>query len=361
MIEEEHNKSYYEKEAQKAVEYEHKKKDLDAKNSETNDTSNIAEHHSSGIDIYSAEVLQKLIDDNLPSTPNNFSLYFDRLLENKSENLRKQITMMLELEENNSNDDENIILLEKSLKQGFSSVKNMLSITASLYKNMSLMTKIMSKRKNEFSNCSDLTEKAGVFFLVETDIEKLNTILKKQSSHMKKVYEDTALIVKNVENETIFDNQFGVYNKRYLLNKINKESESIKKLKHQSSLIFIELSKELTSTIKNNKEIIHMTRIIARLLLKTSRRSDIIAYYGDGMFAMLLRHTDLENAKRTSTRLDDLVSNSNIFIEDREVQLKISMGITNINIELDVDEIVVNAMDGIDKAYKDPHLNYAII
>ncbi len=359
MVGEEHSKKYYENEAKKAVEYHHEKKSSDMQN--TNDTPNVAENHSSGIEVFSAEVLQKLSDDNLPPTPNNFSLYFDRILENKSENLTKQISMMLELEENNSNDDENIILLEKSLKQGFSSVKNMLSITASLYKNMTLMTKIMAKRKNELNNSSDLTAKAGIFFLVETDIEKLNTILKKQSSHMKKVYEDTALIVKNVENETIFDNQFGVYNKRYLLGRISKEMESIKKLKHKSSLIFIELSKELTSTIKSNKELIHMTRIIARLLLKTSRRSDVIAYYGDGMFAMLLKHTDLENAKRTSVRLDDLVSNSNIFIADREVQLKISMGITNINIESTVDEIVVNAMDAIDKAYKDDNLNYAII
>jgi len=90
-------------------------------------------------------VLNALIADNIPPTPNNFSLYFDRLLENKSENLRRQIHSILELEENN--DDENTILLEQNLKQGFSSIKSILTVTANLYKNMSLMTKILIKVK----------------------------------------------------------------------------------------------------------------------------------------------------------------------------------------------------------------------
>jgi len=352
-----HNKKYYEEEAKKAVEL---------KNAVTSKTNNVATKASdtatklTGLDNYSQEVVENLIRDNLPVTPNNFALYFDRDLENKSENLRKEISTMLELEEHSSN-DENIILLEKNLKQGFSSVKNMLSVTANLYKNISLMMKILDKRKKELNNNSDLTAKAGVFFLIETDISKLDVILRKQNTYMKKVYEDTAQIVKNVENETIFDNQYGVYNKRYLISRVSKEIDSVKKLKHNSSLIFIELSRNLTSTIKNPKEIMHMTKIIARLLLKTSRRSDTVAYFGDGKFAMLLKHTDIENAKRTSARLCDLVSTSNMFIADREIQLQISIGIADLNIEQTVEEIIVNAMDGIDKAYEDDDLDYAVV
>ena len=80
------------------------------------------ENPTSDLEIYSKEVLNALIKDNLPPTPNNFSLYFDRLLEDKSESLRKQIVSLLELEE--SNEAESTLKLEQSLKQGFSSVKN---------------------------------------------------------------------------------------------------------------------------------------------------------------------------------------------------------------------------------------------
>lgn len=95
------------------------------------------------LETYSKEVLRTLLKDGLPPTPNNFALYFDRLLEDKSQNMRSHIVSILELEENN--DAESSIMIEQSLKQGFSYIKNILSITANLYKNMALMTKILEK------------------------------------------------------------------------------------------------------------------------------------------------------------------------------------------------------------------------
>ncbi|HFB53307.1 MAG TPA: GGDEF domain-containing protein, partial [Sulfurimonas autotrophica] len=123
---------------------------------------------SSDIEIYAKEVLNTLIADNLPPTPNNFSLYFDRLLEDKSENLRKQIHSILELEENN--DDENTIALEHSLKEGFSSIKGILGVTANLYKNMTLMTKILEKRKKELENKPEAEEALAIISTLENDV-----------------------------------------------------------------------------------------------------------------------------------------------------------------------------------------------
>jgi len=313
---------------------------------------------SSDIEIYTKEVMNALIADNVPPTPNNFSLYFDRLLEDKSENLRRQIHSILELEENN--DDENTILLEQNLKQGFSSIKSILTVTANLYKNMSLMTKILEKRKKELSDTPEVKAALNVIEVLEGDVSKLNSILKTQSSQMKTIYDDTAKIVRSVENETIFDNKFGVYNKRYLLTKIEQEIGLIKEFDHKSSLIMIELSRELKKSVHNDKAVILMTRTIARLLLKTSRRSDIVSHYGNGVFAMLLKHTDIESAKKASERLSDLVSNSNFFLADREIQLKISIGVTDIDSKHSVEEIVVSAMDGIQKAYEQKNIDYAV-
>ncbi|MFA6196714.1 MAG: GGDEF domain-containing protein [Sulfurimonas sp.] len=320
--------------------------------------STLKDEPTSDVEVYAKEVLRALVADNLPPTPNNYSLYFDRLLEEKSEHMRKQIVSMLELDEGN---DDKTIVLEQSLKQGFSSVKNILGITASLYKNMALMTKILDKRKEELAESSDNQTVVNIVSVLEGDVSKLNEILKKQSFQMKELYDETAAVVKNVENETIFDNQFGVYNKRYLLSKIAHEISLIEKFKHKSSLIMIELDRELKASIKNEKAVILMTRTIARLLLKTSRRSDIVAHYGNGVFSMLLKHTDIESAKRASERLCELVSNSNFFLGDREIQLKISIGITDIDAKLSVEEIVVYAMSGVEKAYTNLNVDFAVV
>lgn len=311
------------------------------------------------LEAYSKEVLNSLMKDGLPPTPNNFSLYFDRLLEDKSQNTRNHIISVLELEE--SNDDENGIMLEQSLKQGFSSIKNILGITANLYKNMSLMTKILEKRKQELETSKATHETISVAASLGSDIAKLNEILKKQSGSIKTMYEDTAKIIKNVENETIFDNQYGVYNKRYLMTKVEQEIGLIHKFKHKSSLIMIELFRDLKKSVNNEKALLLMTKTVARLLLKTSRRSDIVAHYGNGVFVMLLKHTDIESAKKASERLCELVSNSNFFLGDREIQLKISIGITDITENHSVEEIIVSSMDGIEKAYENPNTDYAVI
>lgn len=311
------------------------------------------------LELYSKEVLQELLKDGLPPTPNNFSLYFDRLLEEKSQNTRKVILSVLEQEE--SNEDERGLVLEQSLKQGFSSIKNILGVTANLYKNMSLMTKILEKRKQELQAVATTQETLSIAASLESDVSKLNSILKNQSSSMKEMYDDTAKIIKNVESETIFDNQFGVYNKRYLMSKIEKEISLIAKFKHKSSLIMIELSRDLKNSVKNEKAVMLMTKTIARLLLKTSRRSDIVSHYGNGVFTMLLKHTDIESAKKASERLCDLVSNSTFFLADREMQLKIAIGITDITEGSSVEEIVVSSIEGVEKAYEDPNSDYAVV
>jgi diguanylate cyclase (GGDEF)-like protein len=305
---------------------------------------------SSDLDSFASEVVKALIKDNLPPTPNNYSLYFDRLLENKNEEFKKQVHSILELEE--SNDAENTIILEQSLKQGFVSIKNILGVAANMYKNMTLMAKILDKRKKELLDVADSVGISAVAKALEGDVSKLNTILKRQSSQIKELYDETGSIVKKVEQESIFDNKYGVYNKRYLFAKIEKEIELVKEFKHSSSLLMIELSKDLKNSVHNEKIITLMTRTVSRLLLKTSRRSDIIAHYGKGIFVMLLKHTDIESAKKASERLCDLVSNSNFFLADREILLKISVGITEIDPQLSAEEIVVNAMEAVSRAHE---------
>jgi diguanylate cyclase (GGDEF)-like protein len=341
-----------------------KRRDIESVHSEGSETevdavSTSFNDPSNDVELYSKEVLESLLKDNLPPTPNNFSLYFDRLLENKSDNLRKQIVSILQLEE--TNNDEATIELERTLKNGFVSVKSILSVSAGLYKNMSLMTKILAKRKEEISENKDSKNVLSVISSLENDLGKLDDILKKQITNLKSLYDHTASIVKNVENETIFDNKYGIYNKRYLLNKVEQEISLIKEFKHKSSIIMIELSNELIKEVENEKAIMLMTRTVARLLMKTSRRSDTVAHYGNGVFSMLLKHTDIDSAIKAAQRLSELVQNSNFFLADKEIELQVSIGITPVLSTSTTDEIIVNALKAMEQAYKDPNNSYALI
>lgn len=313
---------------------------------------------TSDLEIYAKEVLNALIADNLPPTPNNFSLYFDRILEDKSESLRRQIGSILELEEDN--EEEKSIELEKTLKQGFASVKNILQISATLYKNIALMEKILEKRKGEIANVPSIGGANDMLASLSGDISKLGDILKKQVTHMKSIYDETATIVKQVENETIFDNQYGVYNKRYLLTKLEQERNLIDEFKHKSSLVTVRLSNATSAEIQSEKAQMLMIRTVARLLLKTSRRSDIVAHYGEGVFAMVLKHTDIESAKRASERLYDLVASSNFFLAEQEIQLRIAIGLVELKATRSIEQTLSCTLNAMEEADNDPKAHYAI-
>lgn len=313
---------------------------------------------TSDLEIFSKEVLNSLIADNLPPTPNNFSLYFDRILEDKSESLRRQIGAILELE--NDNEDEKNIELEKTLKQGFSSVKSILQLSATLYKNMVLMEKILDKRREEIKNVPSIGEANHVLSALSSDVSKLSSILGKQVSHMKDLYGDTASIVRQVENETIFDDQYGVYNKRYLLSKLTQETNMIEEFHHKSSLMMVQLSNATLSLINSEKAKSLMVRTVARLLLKTSRRSDIVAHYGEGIFSMMLKHTDTDNAKRAADRLYELVSSSNFFLGEQEIQLQIAIGISELTPSRSTEETLVGTLDAMYASNDEKKYHYVI-
>lgn len=311
---------------------------------------------TSDLEIYSKEVLTALISDNLPPTPNNFAMYFDRLMEEKSDNFKKQVNGILELED--SNDDEKSMELEQSLKKGFSSVKNILQVSANLYKNMALMTKILDKHKVELQGSPELQSVARIVNSLDSDVGKLNGILKKQTTHMKTLYEETASIVKNVESETIFDNQYGLYNRRYFMNKLEQEVHLMQQFKHKSSLMTLKLSKEIDSQVTSEKANSLMTRTIARLLLKTSRRSDVIAHFGQGIFVMMLKHTNIDNAKNAAERLYELVASSNFFLAEQEINLKVAIGVGEVSNRISSDEMIICTIEAMDRCNEDTASHY---
>lgn len=313
---------------------------------------------TSDLEIFAKEVLNALANDNLPPTPNNFALYFDRILEDKSESLRRQIGSVLELEEDHHEDSS--IELEKILKQGFSSIKNMLHLSSTIYKNTTLMDKILEKRLLELSKVQTKADVDSIVALLNEDVSKLDVILKKQLSHMKDIYDETASTIKQVESETIFDNQYGVYNKRFLINKLTQEIQLIEEFKHKSSLVVVSLTEDTSATAQNDKVHQLMVRTVARLLLKTSRRSDVVAHYGSGIFAIILKHTDIENAKRASDRLYDLVGSSNFFIAEQEITLRIAIGVSELNKDTTAENVLLVTMEAMQESQKDTKVHYKV-
>ncbi len=302
---------------------------------------------TSDLEKYAKEVLQTLIKEGIPPTPSNFDAYFDKLLESKPPAFRKEILKLIELEEN---DDDHSAVMEHYLKEAFGNIKIFLQHINTLYKNLRHLETMVQKRAYEADAIND---KAGIKSLLENlrrDIRTMNELIKKDAQELKATYTATTELVQEVQEQTIHDDRFGVYKKNYLIKKMRQEVTLIEEFHHESTLMMVRAKEEVLARLKNPKVRQLVLRTVARLLLKTSRRSDLIAHYEGGVFAILMRHTPLDRAKLAAERLKELVSNTNFFVGDEEVMLEVDIGIARIDPDRTVEQTIVCALDALELA-----------
>ncbi len=297
---------------------------------------------SSALDEFAAEVLAKINEEGLPPIPSYFELYFETLLQDKPFDFRKEVAEQLNSQDTGG--DEKRALLETKLKEGFTSVKDILQNVSVLYKQILSVIETTKKRSQEAKGINNPSAVQNFATTLSSDAEMLANFLSKQAGVFKDLYQKSANIVKEVETESIFDARYGIYNKRYLCAQIDQEQKMIAKYSHSSTLLLPSLSSKVVDDIGSEKGITLVNKTMAKLFMKTSRRSDVVAYFGQGIFALLLKHTDVKNATRTAERLYDMMSSTNFFLGDKEIELKICSGIVALDKENTVDETIESAL-----------------
>jgi diguanylate cyclase (GGDEF)-like protein len=297
----------------------------------------------------SQRVLDTLLENNIPPTPRSFQLHFDRLFDECETLVQEKINEILVYEDH---DDDAQAQLEKQVKKGFFSIKQILELASEVYKNMNLMNKILNKKSRELNDLKENIQIKEFVFDLRKDIDILNDIVTKQVLPMKKLYKYATTITQAVEEKTIFDQTFGMYNKKYLTNKINQESKLLTRYNHFTSLIMLRISNRLMESLKDEKERTLITKILAKLLLKSSRRSDVISHYGDGIFSLILPYMNIQSAQLESERLWNLVANSNFFIDSKEIKIDIKVGISHLNPKISVNDNIHFALEAMKEADK---------
>jgi PleD family two-component response regulator len=75
---------------------------------------------------------------------------------------------------------------------------------------------------------------------------------------------------------------------------------------------------------------------------------------------MMLKHTDIESAKRAAQRLYELVSSTNFFLGEQEIALRIAIGVAEINPANSVEQLLACTLDAMEAANDESKNNYVI-
>ena len=184
------------------------------------DTSS-ADSENVDLNKFSSAVLKQLLAENIQPTPDNFDIYFRKLLESKPANFQKKVLELLDFSKEDKLDRQ--ALIEKDIKTGFAQIRSMMQIISLIYKNLGIMKGIAKKRLNEMSASANPLEVQGNIKAFGGELEKLNILMERHINAIKASYEEVDKIFKNVEDNSIYDSKFEVYNKKYLLKILSDE------------------------------------------------------------------------------------------------------------------------------------------
>ncbi|MFL1706034.1 GGDEF domain-containing protein [Campylobacter sp. MOP7] len=299
---------------------------------------------------FSEDIIKELNEENIPSIPKNYSIFFEKMLEKKPDEFKKKMGEIIEIEDEIGRiEDDRQIYIEREIKQSFAQIKSMLQAVALIYKNLGIMKTIIKKRSDSLESNANLLTAQNVFNAFNEDLDKLNALMGKHIDVIKTNYEEISRVFKVVEEQSIYDSQFDIYNKKFFLKTMTSEMKYVKKYGYNSSFMIVK-PKDSAVDMLGVRDRQILLKNISRFLLKTSRRSDILAHYGDGIFAMLMKHTDIEGAKKACERIADMFYAATFLISDEEFEIDMEIAVCDLNTTKTVEEVLSQTLDSLIKS-----------
>ncbi|WP_024787406.1 diguanylate cyclase domain-containing protein [Lebetimonas sp. JH369] len=303
---------------------------------------------------FAKRVFDNLISDGVPPIPYYYKVYFFNELDNENEAFRKQVYELISLEE--SNDLEKDLEFEIKLKNAFKYSKELLNHVALTYKITKKLKELLGLQLKETAHITNNKALIKLINGFQNNLKIIDERLNREVEEIKNLYSQNVEVLKDIESNSVFDARYGIYNKNYFLNEVRKELNLINKFHHTSSLIMVKIQDDILSKLNSEKSRVLINRSLAKIMLKTSRRTDIVATFEENIFSMLLKHTDVIGAQKTVERLSDTLLNTSVFLEGEELTLKIVAGIVELKENRDVERFIFKALNTLKEAESNKEL-----
>ncbi|TLD82936.1 diguanylate cyclase [Helicobacter sp. MIT 11-5569] len=302
---------------------------------------------ANSLEEYGLQVVQELNANGVLPTPYNYRIYFEKLLENKSQEFKDSASQYVEIDQRPA---EKQAILESKVLKVQSNMSGTLSQVGALVKNLRLLQSILKKHEKEVETTNNAIALQNIISVFQKELDKLGEVVDHQLQDVKTMHDRTLASIEGISNEIICDSVYGIYNKRFLEKRVLDEAATVNMDGYKSSLLLIRMSKSLQGRINSDKTATVINRSLSKTLQKVANRSDIVAYYEAGVFGILLSHSDKDAAKRFANRLIEKVIGINIIVGDEEIPLSVCTGIVEINEFSKAKDIIKNALEALKKA-----------
>ena len=122
--------------------------------------------------------------------------------------------------------------------------------------------------------------------------------------HIFKGFLEKTYFQERMQSLIVSDLYTGAYNKKYFMKILDQEMNRAFRIQHPLSLLYIDIDDFDIYVKRNGEQIGHiLLKMIAHICTKTGRKTDWIARWHGGEFAIILPHTDKERAMIKAERL----------------------------------------------------------
>jgi GGDEF domain-containing protein len=291
------------------------------------------------LNLHGKQVVDKMIKDNIPPTPANYAIYFEKIMEDKPQAQKQNISTVLELEE--VEDFDYVLKIENNINEGFNNIKAMMDIISNVYTKINKLRAITKKRKEELAKGSSKLS----LLSYDEDLSAITEVLTKQQNTLKEQYNNMTAIIKNFNNESIFDKKYDVYNKKYLFKIIDSERTNTQNFGYESTLLALKVKKSALENVRLTRDKELIIKTVGKMILKRSRRSDIIAHLQDGIFIIILKHTNIEQAQKTIASIENMISFSNYIVDSQTIDIELDFALSSINPTKTKEQIIAAALE----------------
>lgn len=303
------------------------------------------------LEKFAKNVVDALIKDNVPPIPVNYQIYFLKQLDSGSitQTFKKRVVEMLEFDEKQDN---KVSFLENKIKKSFNSLNHLLQDIAMIYKNTKVMEELIEKREGELSVSSNNLTLESTLSSLQTDLERYLAVLEKYSYTLKANFEEVSHTYKSIEENSEYDQVFGVYNQKYLMLLLQKCKDGFLKYNYQNALALFRVKEEIIKALDAKTKVV-LLKNIAKILQKNAQKGNVVAHYQDGIFAVLFQHTNLQDAQHLAENIIEQIYNTSFFVSGTEVSVDIQASLALVKDDADLAKFVEKMIKELAKSGKD--------
>jgi two-component system cell cycle response regulator len=142
------------------------------------------------------------------------------------------------------------------------------------------------------------------------------------------------------------DGLTGAYNKRYLMETLDREAARSRRYGRDLSLVMFDIDrfKGINDAHGHLGGDVVLSAVCQAIMAET-REEDVLARYGGEEFAVLLPETDLEQALVLAEKLRAIVAAAELVVDDERVPVTISLGVACLAPELETVEDLLRRAD----------------